>query len=177
MQVPGTDCATCGGPATIPVARNGKWTYLRCENCRSLELFPTPTEIELEAYYNSAYSVPSDAYRKTYEMRSHGLLELIKSHCPSQGKLLEVGCSHGTFLLQAREHGWDVRGIELSDGAAQNARGCGLNVSTGTLESEGASLEDFDCIVAWHVIEHIVDIKRFLTLVRLHLRPNGILAL
>jgi SAM-dependent methyltransferase len=169
-------CASCEGQATIPVARQGKWTYLKCVSCGSLELSPVPTETELCEYYNSVYSVPLASYRQNYERISGSLLKSIgaKAH---RGKLLEIGCSHGAFLLEARKLGWDVTGIEISESAVQNARMHSLNVIAGTLEQSDNLLGVFDCVVAWHVIEHIADVANFVATVKKHLTPGGLLAL
>jgi 2-polyprenyl-3-methyl-5-hydroxy-6-metoxy-1,4-benzoquinol methylase len=169
-------CASCGGRTSFPIAQHGKWTYFQCKSCRSLELFPMPTEEELHAYYNSSYKVPFEAYHKTFQRVSSSLLSAIETFAP-RSTLLEIGCSHGTFLLAAQTAGWDVAGIEISDPAAENARAHGLRVFTGTLERVGAKLPTFDCIVAWHVIEHIVDVGAFLEAIRERVRPGGIVAL
>jgi SAM-dependent methyltransferase len=143
-----------------------------------MELCPVPTEAALREYYNAEYSVPcSDAYYRHYQGTSRQLLGFIEAKVRNRGRLLEVGCSHGAFLLQARAAGWDVTGIEISGEAANNARARGLNVVTGALEESGSLLGTFDCITSWYVIEHIVDVNAFLGAVKAHLKPGGVLAL
>jgi SAM-dependent methyltransferase len=143
-----------------------------------MELCPVPTETEIQRYYNSEYSVPcSAAYYRRYEGISRELLSVINAHSETRGTLLEIGCSHGAFLLPARAAGWEVTGIEISAEAASNARAHGLNVVTGTLEQCGSSVDTFDCIVAWNVIEHLVDVDSFLDTIKQHLKPGGLLAL
>src|SRR5690349_16046346 len=83
-------CVSCGKQASIAVARHGKWTYLACADCRSMELCPVPTETELQRYYNSEYSVPcSAAYYRHYEGISRELLSVIETHSETHGTLLE----------------------------------------------------------------------------------------
>jgi SAM-dependent methyltransferase len=143
-----------------------------------MELCPVPTEAELQRYYNTEYSVPcSTAYYRHYEGISRELLSVIEAHAKTRGTLLEIGCSHGAFLLPARAAGWQVTGIEISAEAASNARAHGLEVVTGTLEQCGSALGTFDCIVAWYVIEHLVDVDLFLDNIKHHLKPGGLLAL
>ena len=38
------------------------------------------------------------------------------------GRLLDVGCAMGHFMVYARERGWDVRGVECSTYAARYGR-------------------------------------------------------
>jgi len=170
-------CASCGSRASIPVARHGKWTYLGCVDCRSIELNPVPTDEELRQYYNTQYCVPFDEYHRRNERVSGELLRSIEASARVRGTMLEIGCSHGAFLSRAQAAGWEVAGIEISEEAAANARAQGLNVVTGRLEESGSSLGDFDCVASWHVIEHIVDVNAFLNSVKRHLKPGGLLAL
>src|ERR1700728_715900 len=178
MPATSTVCACCGARASIPVARHGRWTYLACDDCGGMELSPVPTDAALQEYYNAQYSVPSnDAYYQHYEGISRELLGPIEARAKTRGSLLEIGCSHGAFLLQARAAGWDVTGIEDADEAANNARARGLKVVTGSLEKSRSVLGTFDCITSWYVIEHIVDVNAFLGAVKSHLKPGGLLAL
>src|SRR5262245_7940739 len=49
------------------------------------------------------------------------------------GRLLELGCAYGFFLLEAARH-FDVAGIELAAEAAEHGRRAGLNVLQGTAD-------------------------------------------
>ena len=51
------------------------------------------------------------------------------------GRLLDVGCHLGMFLDVAREHGWDVTGVEPSRWSVERARERGLDVRHGTLDT------------------------------------------
>jgi len=73
------------------------------------------------------------------------------------GKMLEVGCASGGFLAQMLEAGWQVKGIEFSEKAADSARASGFDVVTGSVESVGEFEQTFDLIVGWMVIEHLHD--------------------
>src|SRR5579862_2831001 len=100
MPLNHTICACCGGEASLPVARHGQWTFLACASCRGMELSPVPSETELKDYYNGEYSVPcSETYYRHYEGISRDLLDVIDANAGVRGTMLEVGCSHGAFLL------------------------------------------------------------------------------
>jgi hypothetical protein len=86
---------------------------------------------------------------------------------PGKGKrLLDIGCGEGSFLLAAKQAGWNVMGTELNP---QPARDSGLDVKTGVEEVQG----QFDCITMWHTLEHMQDIKSILAQVARLLRPDG----
>jgi 2-polyprenyl-3-methyl-5-hydroxy-6-metoxy-1,4-benzoquinol methylase len=73
------------------------------------------------------------------------------------GSLLEVGSGSGDLLVELRELGWNVEGIDVDPMAVENSMGRGLKVRQGTLEALGYPDNTFDAIVMSHVIEHVHD--------------------
>jgi len=93
------------------------------------------------------------------------------------GRLLDLGCAAGFFLLGASEH-FDVTGVEVSEFASHHAREeLGLRVYTG--EIFDAPLDDaaFDAVTMWDVVEHLADPARVLAEVARVTRPGGLLVL
>ena len=72
------------------------------------------------------------------------------------GKILDIGCGSGKFLLRARKAGWDTYGLEISDKAVETASGMGLKVKkvNGSFEKTDFPGSYFDCILMNHVLEH-----------------------
>ncbi|MBC7820581.1 MAG: class I SAM-dependent methyltransferase [Planctomycetaceae bacterium] len=97
-------------------------------------------------------------------------------------RALELGCSHGAFLQQLRERGWECVGIEPAAEVARRAAERGFDVRIGSLESVVASdpqtfaQSSFDALFAWMVIEHLHDPVATLRLVRELLKPGGTLS-
>ena len=91
----------------------------------------------------------------------------------SPGKLLDVGCGDGAFLLDARAAGWDVRGLETSQTAVENATRLGLQVSSGSLESHPFEAGEFDVVRLWSVLEHVADSGVALSELSKLLKPGG----
>lgn len=91
------------------------------------------------------------------------------------GRLLDVGCGNGGFLMLARQAGWQVEGIDFDAGAVQTARSRGLDVHHGGVELLEDRSACYDVITLCHVIEHVHD--PVATLRRLHalLKPGGVL--
>lgn len=78
--------------------------------------------------------------------------------CLEPGKMLEIGCASGAFLHEMSSQGWQVQGIEFSEGPAQVARNLGHSVYSGTLETAPRpETAPFDLIVGWMVLEHLHD--------------------
>lgn len=91
----------------------------------------------------------------------------------TQPRALELGCATGSYLLQLRQLGWQVTGVEPAAGPVQVARARGLQVHHGSLESFPVDGDSFDLAVAWMVLEHVPDPRHTLTTLHRLLRPGG----
>ena len=140
---------------------------------------PQPTRKELESYYGEDYE-PFDPGDKTDDEAAArramqtGVLRHIE--IPEGKRLLDVGCGGGWFMRIARRLGADVHGVEPSPIAAERARGHGLDVYNGTLETyleERPDHEPFDLITASHVLEHVSDPVQTLRGMKQLLAPGG----
>ena len=93
------------------------------------------------------------------------------------GRLLELGCAYGFFLMEAARH-FEAAGIELAAEAAAHGRRAGLNVLQGTAdEAKLRQIGPADVIVLLDVIEHLPDPRETLALCRRHLNPGGIIVI
>lgn len=94
---------------------------------------------------------------------------------PKEGqRLLDVGCGNGSFLMKARDAGWQVVGVDFDPKAAAVARGSGLEVYTGSMEVFDEEKASFDVITLSHVIEHVHDPKAVLVAIYRLLKPGGL---
>ncbi len=106
-------------------------------------------------------------YRKALELAKH------QNH---SGKLLDIGCGHGTFLAMAKEYGWGLTGIEISE---ELSKACKENVPDANIINkrfEEANLEpnQFSLITMWDVIEHVIDPIDVISNIKELLIPGGI---
>jgi SAM-dependent methyltransferase len=88
---------------------------------------------------------------------------------------LDFGCAAGYFLQVARDDGWQIAGVELSQEMAQSAAHTLQVPVVSSLDDLPAGT--FDAITLWEVIEHLP--CPMITLCQLcdHLRPGGLLML
>lgn len=90
-------------------------------------------------------------------------------------RLLEIGCGTGVFLDKARQHGFEVEGLELSAYAADYVRKMGIPVRTESIESANDAPNTWDVIVMREVIEHLPHPLESLKTVHSWLKPGGVL--
>jgi 2-polyprenyl-3-methyl-5-hydroxy-6-metoxy-1,4-benzoquinol methylase len=89
-------------------------------------------------------------------------------------RLLEIGSGHGLFLDAARERGFEVVGVELSQTAAAHAR-TSLGLTVHSTQLGDAPLEGrFDVVCAWDTVEHVPDPVEFWRAVRAVLAEDGV---
>jgi len=96
---------------------------------------------------------------------------------PAEGRVLDVGCGSGEWLLSMRAWGWDVQGVDFDEGAVAIARHKGLPIHLGSLESADFPDNAFDAVTLSHVIEHVADPIHTLEECRRVLKPGGTLLL
>ena len=93
------------------------------------------------------------------------------------GKLLDVGCGSGDWLLAMRERGWRVAGTDFDENAVNFAKKRGLDVVCGALEAQNFAANGFDAVTLSHVIEHVPDPLAELKECLRILKPGGKLVL
>lgn len=126
----------------------------RCDGCGTWRLVPHgPAETDGDAEYGDAYRGGAD------DGKPARCLALLRERVPRPpgGRLLDVGCSEGTFLRLARADGWEVRGVDPDPHAVEAARGEGLEVLHGWAGDGVAFDGPFDAVTLWDVVEHLPD--------------------
>ncbi|MCZ8239491.1 MAG: class I SAM-dependent methyltransferase [Leptospiraceae bacterium] len=151
-----------------------------CKTCGLQKLYPRPSKLKdlyQEDYYHGTASFAYTDERKNFHFHSYvwnSRLNLIQKYKP-QGYILEVGSSFGGFLSRAKEYGYEIQGIELSEYSCKYANSIGIPTFHGDLENAPFSKENFDIIVLNEVIEHLPNPKLSLDLLVNILKPNGLL--
>jgi 2-polyprenyl-3-methyl-5-hydroxy-6-metoxy-1,4-benzoquinol methylase len=106
-------------------------------------------------------------------------LAAIERFKTGKGRILDIGCATGYFLDAARERGWDVYGVDLSEyssGIARSKLGDD-RIFTGTVEEAGFEDDFFDVVVMTDVLEHVTDVRSFTTEVARILKTGGLTAI
>ncbi|MDM8517299.1 class I SAM-dependent methyltransferase [Desulfobacterales bacterium HSG16] len=139
-----------------------------CTQCGLGHTIPHP--VDLGRYYSKNYYGDRHGITSPHCIRRR--LKIVRRTLKNgaSGKyLLDVGCGDGSFLLAARNAGWKVMGTELNP---QPARAAGLDVKE-SVEQVDCQGHKFDCIMMWHSLEHMRDIKATIHSLTKLLHPKG----
>jgi SAM-dependent methyltransferase len=153
---------------------------VRCRRCGFMYVNPRLTRpayarLSLNEDYFQAYQrgTITRVFRTT---TSRFQLDRIERRHPQRGRLLEIGCATGEFLMEARQAGWQVWGVEPSPFMAAEARRGGLEVAT-DFAPENYAEGAFDVVHMNHVLEHVPEPSTTLRGIYRVLAPTGLLVI
>jgi hypothetical protein len=183
-------CRSTGGlPRDTRTIAGYEMHFWLCDACDCLFTRNPLTEASREQLYGSqdffAAGEPGadniDYYdyiggERYLRMTARGRVTRIRRYQPA-GKLLEVACAAGFFLVEAKTAGFDVQGIEMSRPmAAYAADRWGVPVTAGSIEREALAAEAFDVIASWGVLTILQDPIAVMRKFHCALKPGGIWA-
>jgi SAM-dependent methyltransferase len=179
-------CPLCGGRRLRPMPREAAslnwppdWHLARCAACGLIFRHPMPDAQAIAAMYEEEYWAPFDTHaggKDALPPHLRDRLDRIDALMPRRGRLLEVGPGFGRFLVEARQRGWEVQGVEVSHWAGEQLRQqFGLPIVTGTPEEAAFPAASFDVAYMNHVLEHLPDPIGTLSELRRILKPDGLL--
>lgn len=154
------NCQVCGGTSPYYCSK-GSFKYFRCSQCFIVFVDPMPdsSAIYEKDYFEGATHgygyVNYDEDKKSMYPVFEKYLKEIQNFTGKKGKLLDIGAAKGSFIKYAKDRGWEVAGVELSEYASANGRSSGLDIRTGIVEDAGFSNNSFDAITMFDVIEHL----------------------
>jgi SAM-dependent methyltransferase len=144
---------------------------------------PIPTDAELSTFYSTDYrvvykgaSIPrkQQAFRNFRRAAAH-IDEFADVIAPAQS-VLDVGAGSGEFLFLVRAIGKSGVGLEPNEGYSRFCREeYGLDVQTSAIESSLFNQASFDLIRLNHVLEHLNDPIKYLSMISNWLKPGGVL--
>lgn len=140
------------------------------------------SEEELSEYYRSRHSHHSSEIKLKWDY-SESKFSLV--YCPllnkieslaSSGRLLDIGCSNGSFVRAASRVGWEACGLELESDSFELARSQGVTVYNSELSELDFPENSFSAVTMWQVIEHVHSPASLITEIARILKPGGVLA-
>lgn len=165
-QIP--DCGEFAGQPVSPPIKGGElW---ECEECGSLFRHPTLSADDYISLYEKA---PNTVWVGNEKERNDfaTIYEYLKDH--KGGSILDIGCYSGCFLAGLSDK-FRKYGVEPSVSASTIATSKGIVVLGKTLE-EMESSKIFDVVVAIDIIEHVLDVEKFMSRALARVKSNGFL--
>ncbi|MEA2684666.1 MAG: hypothetical protein QOK05_2994 [Chloroflexota bacterium] len=190
-------CPVCGGTEAAPAFRRNTGglrptadnfkpsaehfgstasEVLRCTACGhgSLATMPADTMV-MEAYEDAADPVSLREEPGQVATAERALADIERFATP--GPMVDLGCWTGSFMVAARNRGWDAVGIEPSDWARARAVERGLDARKADLFAHGLPEKSFSLVVLCDVLEHLADPRAGLGVIAGLLKPGGALYL
>lgn len=177
-------CNLCGSSERRHLFTKKGYRLVSCNECGLAYIANPPDEEAIKAIYTASANYHeglldprSEEYRRQ-RRTAHQHLRMLKHFRPKLAglKILDVGCSSGLFLAEARTHGMDCYGTEISPETSAFARKhYDLEIHQGDWRSAGYADGFFDVISLFDVIEHLRDPQRELKDLERLLKPGGLL--
>ncbi len=182
-------CPVCDGRSFASRFRFPTMTIETCEACGLALQNPQPSDDELNEIYGPDYFIGPgadgrltaaqfDAVKRGTARMQLGRIASYQERFgrPGGGRLIEIGCGHGNFLIEAKNKGYDVQGLEYSQDAARHANeklGSDRVIVGSTLSIELPS-NTYDVCVLADVIEHVRDPRATVSYISRILKPGGL---
>ncbi len=177
------NCPCCDRQATSEAFVKGQFSFHACPACDTLFINPRPTIETLDNFYINSKAIAlftrelmkNEKARTTYifDRRAELVLEFLRSVDRTEGRLVEVGCSIGTFLeIIKGKSRFSVEGIDPDDSACRACAAKGIKAHKTTLESFKTGAVRYDIALNFETIEHIFSPFTFLCKIN-HLLTMG----
>ncbi len=167
-------CENCGHLPLSPFCVPEQTLLWKCPECGLYQKGMPAGDLSYEETYHDSYMSQRKRKLRTAAVRINHLAPMLYRNHPFT---LDVGCSIGATVEAATGRGWQAFGVDVSQSAINWCRDQGLNCQ----HFDGARLPYpstmFDMITAWHVLEHVRDVRAALLEWTRVLRPGGILAI
>ncbi len=163
-----------------------EFTIIQCQQCGLARTFPMPDDAVLDSHNKSQYYGKKENKFIPFFQNIRDRLSKIRarkylSMIPVSGRrpgILDIGCAEGRLLRAFLQFGCECYGIEHSSYPEERFLDCDrIKYLTGGLDSFELKKESFDIIIMWHVLEHMDDPLRVLSIIHDLLRPDGIFIL
>jgi len=177
LQCPVCDAASPAKFLEAPDRFHGRkelYTLLQCSKCSVVWLDRPPSPLEMGQHYGRDYDRAISSAGEATIDRWRGRCETLSSY-KNGGRILDLGCSSGSFLSALPRDRWELFGIEMSQEVADRARArCGVDVFVGDILDAPFPPGYFDAITCIHVFEHLYKPKEVLVKIAEWLKPGGI---
>lgn len=141
---------------------------------------PVPTPEEISKTYDQTgkvYFTQPDKLRIDFASGRYSRETGLLTRSNAKGRLLDVGCSTGSFLVVAKQAGFcDTQGVDIAQPSVEFARRQGLTAHVGDFTQSMFQMAQFDVVTMWATLEHLTNPRDFVNEAYRVLCLGGILA-
>ncbi|HEU4575847.1 MAG TPA: class I SAM-dependent methyltransferase [Chitinophagaceae bacterium] len=185
-----TSCPVCSSSRIKDVFNVKDYTVsgesfliLECLDCSLRFTQDVPAPDRIAAYYksenyishtNTSKGLVNSLYQLVRKRTLHQKRKLAEGLVTKQQReLLDIGSGTGAFVNEMQLHGWKVTGLEPDAGARKVAADL-YHISLQAPEKLFDLTEKrFDIISLWHVLEHVHELKKYISQCHRLLAENG----
>lgn len=171
-------CAVCGNTHSEAFSvnyRRSDYAVVQCSRCGFL-FIPGEFRRRIDyTHYKSRETAREIAKADLWIKEQRNMLRyrLIRRYARS-GRIFDIGCGFGHFLLTGKGLGYDVRGVEMSEANAQFIRRqFGIAVEQGDFLRIPLKRE-YDAVTLWDTLEHMDRPDLVLEKISRILKPGGV---
>ena len=177
LEMEAVVCPCGGGESPTEVFQTATRRYVACPACGLVFLSPRPASSLVEEYYRESYDGSYGAAESSADRQPvfAGVLAHLLERRKPPGRLLDIGCGDGAFLMLCREAGWTCSGVEVSQGAAERARAKGFSVLSPEALSQ-TTAGQFDVVTLVNVLETVTDPAAIVRAMTQQVKPQGMIA-
>ena len=151
-------------------------TIFICSACTIQFMNPVYSDEYLSEYYAGYYGGGESDLNvvEGQACTNYMKFEFIDKFVRMPGRALDFGCGNANFAVYAKDKGWDVVGYDVDCEAMQQVSDrYGMPIKCGSLPDVDWQGEQFDLIHAHHVVEHLKDPARDLSIMHELLSDDG----
>lgn len=158
-----------------------------CKSCGLMMINPRMNQESYNLFYDNEYrklyngdDKPTNKFFIDQFERGRKIVDFIKHSMKSDyfkiNNVLEIGCGAGGILQKFANEGFNVTGIDLGSEYVDFGMKKGLNLlCCSSKELLINEKKKYDLIILSHVLEHFLDLKYELSIMKQLLTPNGVI--
>jgi 2-polyprenyl-3-methyl-5-hydroxy-6-metoxy-1,4-benzoquinol methylase len=173
-------CPACGHGDASRAFGKDTYDYARCRRCGLVFINPIPIAGALaDSYDDLSREYFLDERRKAIDEypQRHAREIALLTRIGATGRLLDVGCATGSFMMAARTMGFRViKGVDIAAPSVALARERGFEATAGDFPAGLFAPDSFDIVTMWNTLEHLPSPFAFLEEAHRVVAPGGYVA-
>lgn len=135
---------------------------LGCQQCQAAYWEDVWDQKKVQDHYGPYYTPKNSQHDPITQKRYHKVLDKIEE-LTSVGRLLDIGCGSGQFLLTAKNRGWNAMGNEVSQSAIgfleqmKATHHMKFEVFDKNIQEVNLPSDSMDAVCMIEVVEHLED--------------------